>query len=358
MLVGVMPSHDEHGFPLQGHRAAKSGQPIAGEFKFLLTQVVGDWDWLREAFWLQDNELRNDHFCFLCRATKSLGATCAWMYTLNPGWLASMNTHAMFMVGRENNLHCSFPGFDLHAIRLDLMHIVSLGIYHWMCGSAFWELVLQGRWGTDATPWKRCRGVQLRAVTRSFRVWARAGHHHHSHPKCPLSSLVMSTLQSRPYLHGQAANLNIVAQWLAEVTLEYSGRGDPHHDLRANALWGFTHAIRQLQQWPMILSLRQCAQLEECRRSALLCYGALSATFADAGVNLWVTKPKWHLFHHCLRLACKERLNPMFWSCYSDESFIGSIGRLARSRHNGLSLELGVVKKWLLQRALHLGDDA
>ena len=162
----------------------------------------------------------------------------------------------------------------------------------------------------------------------------------------------MTTLQSRPYTHGQASNLSVVARWLSEVTCEYTGRGDPQHDLRANALWGFTHAIRQLQQWPLILNLRQCGQLEECRRSALLCYGAQSAASAEAHSNLWVTKPKWHMFDHCMRLACEERLNPTFWWCFSDEAFIGCIGRLAKSLNNGLSLELAVVKKWMLQRAL------
>lgn len=93
-------------------------------------------------------------------------------------------------------------------------------------------------------------------------------------------------------MHGQAANLSLVARWLGEVALEYSGRGNPEHDLLANTLWGFTHLIRLLQQWPLILSSRQCAQLEECRRTALVCYGTLSAEPAEAGSNRYMSKPK------------------------------------------------------------------
>ena len=151
------------------------------------------------------------------------------------------------------------------------MHIVCLGIYHWMCGSALWSLLSQGHWGAETTPWKICRAIQLRAATNEFRAWARRMGLPYKQSKLSLSALCMTTLQSRPYMHGQAANLSVVARWLSDVTCEYSGRGDPQHDLRANALWGFTHAIRQLQQRPLTLSFRQCGQLEECRRSALLC---------------------------------------------------------------------------------------
>ena len=140
-----MPSHDENGNPLEGLRAEKTGKPVAGAFKFLLTQIVGDWEWLNASFWLTNSDYRNDSVCFLCRAASSLGPTCGWVYTSNPGWLATMITHAIFMEDREDNPHCNLPGFHLRAIRLDLMHIVCLGIYHWMCGSALWSLVLQGR---------------------------------------------------------------------------------------------------------------------------------------------------------------------------------------------------------------------
>ena len=68
-----MPSRDEHGSPLKSRRAANAGKPIAGAFKFLLTQILGDWEWLSDSFSLHQSDYRNDTFCFLCRATKSRG---------------------------------------------------------------------------------------------------------------------------------------------------------------------------------------------------------------------------------------------------------------------------------------------
>ena len=64
------------------------------------------------------------------------------------------------------------------------------------------------------------------------------------------------------------------------------------------------------------------------------------------------------MYDHCLRLAIQERINPTFWWCFSDETFIGLLGRLAKIAANGPGLELAVVNKWLLQRLLlDNGDD-
>ena len=58
------------------------------------------------------------------------------------------------------------------------------------------------------------------------------------------------------------------------------------------------------------------------------------------------------MYDHCIRMAIKERINPTFWWCFSDETFIGLIGRLAKIASNGHGLELAVLNKWLLQREL------
>ena len=62
LLTGVMPSRDKHGSPLEWDRAAKAGKPIAGAFKLLLAQIVGDWEWLGDSFWLHQSDYRNDAF--------------------------------------------------------------------------------------------------------------------------------------------------------------------------------------------------------------------------------------------------------------------------------------------------------
>lgn len=58
------------------------------------------------------------------------------------------------------------------------------------------------------------------------------------------------------------------------------------------------------------------------------------------------------MYNNCIRLAIKESINLTYWWCFSDETFIGLIGRLARHALNGPALELPVLNRWLLQREL------
>ena len=107
-------------------------------------------------------------------------------------------------------------------------------------------------------------------------------------------------------MKGKAHNMNVLADWLAHVAASYSGQGDHHHDLRANACWGFTHGLRVMKRAGMYLNARQCVELEECRKHSLQCYGALIATCAANNIPRYVTKPKWHMWDHAIRIACRE----------------------------------------------------
>ena len=145
--------------------------------------------------------------------------------------------------------------------------------------------------------------------------------------------------------------MHVVADWLAHVTASLSGQGDQHHDLRANACWGFTHALRIMKRAGMHLNTQQCMELEECRRASLQCYGALSATCAAHNIPHYVTKPKWHMWDHAIRIACKEKINPVYSWSFRDESFLKGIARIGRHVHGGATLEKNVMQLWLVQKA-------
>ena len=67
-----MPSNDHTGQPLQGKYARFAGERITGDYKLILCHVVGDWEFLRDDFCL-DNYYNRDDICFLCPAIKSAG---------------------------------------------------------------------------------------------------------------------------------------------------------------------------------------------------------------------------------------------------------------------------------------------
>ena len=84
-----------------------------------------------------------------------------------------------------------------------------------------------------------------------------------------IGSQKMKHIASCTCLEGTAHNMNVVADWFAHVTASLSGQGDQHHDLRANACWGFMHALRIMKRAGMYLNTQQCMELEECRRASL-----------------------------------------------------------------------------------------
>ena len=351
LLSGLMPSVGPDGENLTGARSRLAGQPIAGDWKFVFMQLVGDWQFLVETLQLE-NTYSRDMFCFLCRCTKSAGPRCAWTYDLAAGWVRSMVTEASFHLSHRDLVWYLFPGFCVHMVRLDLMHMVCLGIFHWILGACLWETVQEGGWLPALRGnWKYRHGMQLRSATHEFREWARHRKMSHGQRAFSIGQLSMSSLQARPYLKGKAANLCVVAQWLADISAEIASvaPGDRHKAARANCLWGYVSSLNVLKDAPLILSDEVAADLEICRRAALYSHGALSWAAGQCGAGTWLTKPKMHMYDHCLRLAQHERLNPMFWWCFADESFVGLVAKLAKLCHAGSALEDSIVERWIIQ---------
>ena len=352
LLSGIMPAVGPDGeTPLTGPRSRLAGQPIAGGLKFVFMQLVGDWQFLVQTLQL-NNTYSHDLFCFLCRCTKSAGPRCAWNYHHAAGWVSSMVAEASFYAEHQDLVWYEFPGFCVHMVRLDLMHLLCLGIFHWVLGACLWEMVQEGRWLPDLRGnWKYRHGMQLQSATHEFRQWARSRKISHKQLAFSIGSLSMSSLQSRPYLKGKAHNLNVVAQWLGDVAAEVA-RGAPddvHKAARANCLWGYNSSLNLLRDAPVFLPDETAADLELCRGAALYSHGALSWAAGQCGTGTWLTKPKNHMYDHCMRLAQVERLNPIFWWCFADESFVGLVSVIAKRVHCGASLEGMLLERWIIR---------
>ena len=357
LLSGVMPDRDHNGHPLTGWRAKPgvAGERIAGPYVFLLTHIIGDWLFLREVLDLEGRHYGVDTFCWLCNATKSSGRLCAWQYTDNAPWLSTLLTHRIFMLSRLGLAIARWPGFHLTMVLIDLMHCLALGIYHWELGACLFELLDLGRW-RDAenhpTAWKEDWATQLASAYVEFEAYCKQHKIKHSHPAFSLNSLSMSSKKSRPFLKGKAANMLHIGSWLSAVTREYANKGDDWADARANCIYGFDQTIKLLKSAPLILNGWHVRALESCRQAALDSHGYLSQSAAERSLGRWLTKPKHHLFDHCLRIMIRERVNVTFHWCFADESFVGMIKRIAAACHGGGSLERRVAFRWLLLHKL------
>ena len=353
LLKGEMPDHDHNGNPVEGWRAEVKGMRIAGPYVFLLTHIIRDWLFLREVLDLEGRHYGVDKFCWLCSATKKKGRLSAWNFTDDAQWLSEMLTHFDFMAGRLGLAIAQWPGFHLTMVLIDLMHCLALGIYHWELGATLFELLDLGRWrkAGNAMRWKEDWAMQLADAYEEFDAYCKLHNIKHSHPAFSLNSLSMSSKSSRPYLKGKAANMLHLGSWLSAVTREYANKGDDWADARANCIYGFDMTIKILTPAPMILNNWHARKLEECRQCALWSHGYLSQIAGQRSLGRWLTKPKHHLFDHCLRIMIRDRVNVTFHWCFADESFVGLIKKIAAACHGGDALERMVAKRWVLLHA-------
>ena len=315
LIDGVMPSRDHEGALLTGEREITAGLPIAGGFRFLLTQIVGDWKLFREVFRLDAHDNR-DSFCFLCPAHKRAGELCGWNYNPHAEWSRRLNTNAAFMFNREDVPLCSLPGFHLSLIKLDLMHICMLGIFHHVIGSSLWELVRANHWQRpgDAAGgrWEDRAALQLKRAYIAFTLWCKTHHVSHSQTKFSLAKLSMGALDDAPYFKSKAANCLATMHWIATVAKSKFDANPAcrHSGDVANCFWGFNECMNMLQHAGRWLTEREVERLEKYRRASLYSFSALAHESIEVGAGTWHTTHKMHMYDHALRKASQDRHNP------------------------------------------------
>ena len=243
-------------------------------------------------------------------------------------------------------------------IRLDLMHILLLGVYHWTLGSSFWELLEAGEWRepADAGPWQQLMLLQLHRAWLEFKAWARRCKISHSVPRFTLAGLSMQVLDDAPYYKSKAAHARIVCDWMAQKTrtIANADMTNRHNVIRANCLWGFASSLQVCTIAETWLNDSECRQLEDARNAALHSHSWLWCEALEIrNVRLWPTKPKHHLYDHCLRTAQQERLNPLTYWTPSDEDFVGRCSRACRNAHRK-TREIVSAERFMLQLALSL----
>jgi hypothetical protein len=64
----------------------------------------------------------------------------------------------------------------------------------------------------------------------------------------------------------------------------------------------------------------------------LTCYSQLAQESWAKGLRTWAIKPKFHLFAHLGEEQCWELGNPRLFWAYTDEDFMGALGRMGRPR--------------------------
>ena len=327
MASGVWPATDHRGqaWPEGSWRrtAGESGKRLAGEYRALWWESVGDWEWIAATFGFDVCRWYYNcvEICHRCPAStrdgplfyKTLSYACACFQMKR-----ALDTY-LAAVGPRPALS-DFDGFDLQACILwDWMHIGPLGFEHKACGACLMELVLEGRFGTYRGEWKVRTGIALKHAFRAFTAWASSNHLQHSHQQfTPANLSVAEGAELVPHLKGKAHNLMVVSKWLASVT--HLDNATTHQRNRGRVMWAIACLDTVFSTAPFWLSDQDIGQVQLAQT---VFFPAWRALHEEAGDGRWPIIPKMHAAMHILADTLATRRNPSSHWCFAGEHLMG-----------------------------------
>ena len=219
------------------HRTRKT---ICGSYRLVLTELAGDWKWLKEILRLRHTYNR-DLFCFLCCATKSPGSLCAWHFVRTAACFFAERSNINFLahLNEFGSEVAKLPGFHLGMVILDLMHIALLGCMQFLVVGALWWLCWEEKvWGMPRKgSWKNRVNAQLASAFRDFKEFLKRNRISSSQTMFNVNMLNMHSLQDCAEMKCKAANCLYIGTWLSEV-LSAAKPTTPKAQARAASMWG------------------------------------------------------------------------------------------------------------------------
>ena len=220
------------------------------------------------------------------------------------------------------------PGWRLELALFDWMHTGPLGLARDVVASALCSMIRDGVLGGGGAD------EQLRRFVNGMRAWLKA-------KGLPVfrCSLTMESMQSSgqeyPMLptYIKAAHMKWITLYAAHTAKTVCNGSMPSR-LRSVCLWAycacahlmenagphFEQAVANRWAWLMRLHLR-CLQE--------LCHRAMSVRR-----HVWKITPKAHVFDHMARHVEQTCRNPMYYSCYGCEDFLGKLKHVGLKCHS------------------------
>ena len=203
--------------------------------------------------------------------------------------------------------------------------------------------------------------VRLRTGYTQFRSWAKSLKLEASQqPRFTPARCNRTSRLSFACLSSKAVMGKTVSFWLMHVWRERTSLPSAT-DLEkrvATCMWTYTEFIRLMDESPMILSDQCAREMFDKGMLHLQLYSALrfqsSRTLGAHSLNrhLWLLLPKHHHFMHLLFDVRDFKVNPRFFTLLCAESWIGSVGRMARTCHRA-TLSKRVLERYLVKLGMH-----
>ena len=223
------------------------------------------------------------------------------------------------------------------------MHCDHLGLCLWLAGNvlALWAQRLSlDTGGAFALRMNRA----LQNIYRRFHSWADKTHEH-SVRVFNVARLTMTKASDFPVLRSKAHNAMLVCRFRASVR-----HGSSVGDLRLQtALLAWQEVQDIMRDADSFLTVQQARAPVHAGVSFMKAWSVLHLESASARPMRFrfQTKPKHHMWQHCIHFAAASRRNPRAFWCYRHENFVGQMSRIAGRAHVATA-NRRVLERWLL----------
>lgn len=309
-----------HAFVDDIHHLAKGKDKITGlqlPFTALVLQLRGDWAYFANV--LDVPNWNSCSMCWMCRASKSgyldykyTKATAPWRMTKYLG-----NEFLEELASKGNNLSPLYllPGFTMDMISVGVLHCLDLGVAQDILGNIFYDALHYLMEGNTAKDRVHQLFMRLKQFYKDYKI-----------QNC-LQALTLPMIRvahKAPKLKAKGAETRALAPFGAMLAREL------------DQLWKSTYSKLELQ---VALSLQQ---LYAVMRPGFWAFEVCSASSRELATSMtklnklhpecWQLKPKLHMVQELFEYQAKVLGNPrLFWE-YDDESFLGTISKLAMRR--------------------------
>jgi hypothetical protein len=328
IFLGVHPSVDHRGdaWGAADPRAALSGTPLTPNGFFgVVHGVCGDMDYFRSRLQFREFAPNSANPCALCRANrttapfKDLTPTAAWLATIKRPPEHILTDAAFF----------GLPGVSGYTLRLDVMHVLDLGVVAHYVGNVFFLLIydaeLPGATIADRT---KFLWVLIRELYSQLGSTCRMGHPELSvfcDPSRPHIDFPFSKLKA-------AENRDLIA--VAVELCKRFGADTPRGRVRLEVGQHFARFLDLIRAGGPILSAPAATEASASLLAALENYARLNAHAAmELHRPLFNVVNKHHFAAHLARQL--RWLNPSYASCYSWEDLIGRAKKVAFACRDG-----------------------
>ena len=327
---------------------------ILGDMDFLSTDLFFEGaSWISMCPWCRANKIESEEdawasmFDVHALPFNDFSDDAPWRGTIwrsRDEWLAAHGgigiVHPFFSIGYLSIL----------SVLADILHIMELGIDHYICGSVFWLMCYTDRYFRGiGTPTDRCKELWHRIVRQ----------YQGRDTPVQLNTLTVSLFadESGPYAHVPCLSGRVKAaatRHLVPIILSiWLDVRDPHNEDDneiAYMLACLDRFYTIVADEPYRMNDAQVEEARQCIRGILQTYANLAskAYYAVPRKLLWHTVPKHHYAEH-IADQCSVG-NPRYAWTYQDEDFMGLIKIIGESCTIGTQswkIAKKLLKRWV-----------